>query len=315
MDITEKIQRIEEQKEWFDRHLRECRLCPRECAVNRAGGHMGVCGVSDKLTLYAAFLHQGEEPAISGSRGSGTLFFSGCSLHCLFCQNYQFSHENRGTQISADGCAEIMVKLQAQGAHNINLVTGTHFLPQILESLRIAYIRGLTVPVVWNTSGYEKNEVIGHLGGVIDVYLADMKYFSPEIAQLGSHTPKYPFYAQDAIKTMYSQKNGVLYDKEQALILSGLVIRHLVLPGAVDDSLAVLNWIKEHTPEALISVMFQYRPYFQAHKIDGLNRPLTLSEYQRIIDFLDTLDFDGWVQEYNPREDLAGVHFPQKIDI
>ncbi len=316
IDITQKIERIDAVSEYFNAHTARCRLCPRQCGVNRRGGERGVCGAGKDLRVYTAFLHQGEEPAISGDRGSGTIFFSGCTLRCIFCQNYQFSIENRGMDISSRSCARMMLNLQEKGAHNINLVTPTQFLPGILAALRLAYTAGLTVPIVYNCSGYEQREIIDRLDGIVDIYLPDMKYFTEEAALAGSGTPEYAWHAKTAIKAMYCQKKGPVYDDE--VLLEGLVIRHLVLPGFGDDSRKILTWIHRQMPEALASVMFQYRPYFKAENNPQLNRTLTGAEYHRIVSFLEDMEGgfnEGWIQDFHTRDDLAGTNFDPTLEL
>jgi putative pyruvate formate lyase activating enzyme len=275
--------------------------------VNRLKGEIGFCGISKDLMVYTSFLHKGEEPPISGDRGSGTIFFSGCSLKCIYCQNYRFSHNLEGKTIKEEDLAEIMLNLQAQGAHNINLVTPTHFLPQILKSLLIAYQKGFDIPIVYNCSGYEKEEIIAKLEGIIDIYLPDMKYFDHKASFLASKTPKYHFYNKKAVLEMYRQKKVPLWKGN--LMKEGIIIRHLVLPSFADDSKRIIKWIKRYTPQAYISVMFQYRPYFKAKKSSVLNREITYEEYKVITSFLEQMGLKGWVQEFNPPQDLAGIYF------
>ena len=276
--------------------LENCDLCPRECGVNRLNNEKGYCGGGRDLVVYTAFLHQGEEPPISAGNGSGTIFFSGCSLRCVYCQNYKFSHSNQGKILTENGLAKLALKLQNQGAHNINLVTPTHFLPQILKGLELASSLGLKIPIVYNTSGYEKEEIISLLEGLVDIYLVDFKYIRPETAAKYSQASDYPKVCKSSIKEMYRQK------KE-------LIIRHLVLPGYIDESKEILTWIKEHTPEAKLSLMFQYQPYFKAKDFLKISRRVNKDEYEQIKSFLGSLDLGGWQQELNCQEDLAGKYF------
>jgi putative pyruvate formate lyase activating enzyme len=280
----------------LEQRLENCDLCPRECGVNRLKNEKGYCGGGRDPRVYTAFLHQGEEPPISSERGSGTIFFSGCSLRCVYCQNYKFSHFSKGKVLNENDLAKLALKLQNQGAHNINLVTPTHFLPQILKSLELASSLGLKIPIVYNTSGYEKEEIISLLEGHVDIYLADFKYIRPETAAKYSQAPDYPKVCTGSIKEMCRQK------KE-------LIIRHLVLPGYIDESKEILTWIKEQAPEAKLSLMFQYQPYFKAKEFPEINRRVSVSEYRQIKDFLGSLDLGGWQQELNCQEDLAGKYF------
>jgi putative pyruvate formate lyase activating enzyme len=305
--IERKIRLLENNLGYFLKILENCTLCPRNCKVNRVKGDKGFCGVSQDLMIYTAFLHKGEEPPISGDRGSGTIFFSGCSLKCIYCQNYRFSHNLEGKSFTEQDLAEIMLNLQLEGAHNINLVTPTHFLPQILKSLLIAYQEGLNLPIVYNSSGYEKEEIIARLEGIVDIYLPDMKYFDHRASLLASKTPKYCVYAKKAILEMYRQKKKPLW--RENLLTEGIIIRHLVLPSLIDNSKRAIKWIKKCTPKAYLSVMFQYRPYFNARESLVLNRELNYKEYKEIIEFLEKIEPEGWVQEFNPPQDLAGVYF------
>lgn len=319
IDIDQKIERIDRVSEYFTAHRTACGLCPRRCGVDRDGGERGICGAGKDLRVYTAFLHQGEELPISGSQGSGTIFFSGCTLRCIFCQNYQFSLENRGMDITPAECARIMLNLAKKGAHNINLVTPTHFLPGILAALRLAYAGGLNLPVVYNCSGYEEVEVIDRLDGIVDIYLPDMKYVTGEAARAGSLTPQYPQYAKEVLKAMYRQKNTPVYGSEgDGVLWEGLIVRHLVLPGLGDDSQKVLDWIHRTLPQALVSVMFQYRPYFKAEESPQFNRSLTHAEYRRIVSFLERIEGgfnNGWVQEFNTLDGLAGTNFEATLEI
>lgn len=310
MAVEKKIDAIGLILDSLYERLESCDLCPRECGVNRTSGKKGYCGAGLKLVVYTAFLHQGEEPAISGERGSGTIFFSGCNLKCIYCQNYKFSHFEQGKTISEEDLAEIMLKLQKKGAHNINLVTPTHFLPQILKALLIAFRRGLELPVVYNTSGYEKEDILDLIGNIVDVYLTDMKYAVSSLALRYSHAENYPFFNQKGVKKMYRQKN-VLW--EGPLIKEGLIIRHLVLPSHFEETIRVLSWIKQNIPEALLSLMFQYQPYYKAEAYSEISRRVDRLEYNQIKSFLEDLELEGWIQDLNSEERLAGVHFDSSI--
>ncbi len=298
---------IEEKAKNLYCRLKNCDLCPRECRVNRLEGKSGYCGMAKDLLVYTAFLHQGEEPTLSGRNGSGTIFFSGCNLKCSYCQNYKFSHFRTGKVVSEKELAGIMLNLEKKGAHNINLVTPTHFLPQILNALSIALKNGLSIPLVYNTSGYEKPAIIRELKGVVDIYLPDLKYTSSADAAKYSRAPDYPLLAREAIKEMYRQqsKNAIQNNLHQ----KGLIIRHLVIPGHTPKSKAALFWIKQNTPRAFLSLMFQYQPYHQASAYPEINRKITYREYTQINRFLRKLGLQGWVQELNTQEELAGVYF------
>ena len=263
------------------------------------------------MVIYTAFLHHGEEPGISGEGGSGAIFFSGCNLKCVYCQNHRFSHSLEGNRVTSEDLAGLVLRLQEKGAENINLVTPTHFLPQIIGALSIALQHGLTLPLVYNTSGYEKEETIEILDGIVDVYLADMKYVSPSVAERYSNAPDYPSVNQKSLQRMYKQKQTTW---DSGLLKEGLIVRHLVLPGHVDESMKVLTWINENIPRAIISLMFQYQPYFKAHLYPEINRRVNEAEYNKTRDFLEGLDLEGWVQELSPEEELAGVHFKPSLE-
>tara|TARA_B100000315_G_scaffold242011_1_gene263667 strand:- start:1574 stop:2524 length:951 start_codon:yes stop_codon:yes gene_type:complete len=291
--------------------LASCDICPRNCKANRLSNQKGYCGTTKELIIYSAFLHQGEEPAISGNIGSGTIFFSGCSLKCLYCQNHNFSQGLKGETITIEDLAKVMLKLQSQGAHNINLVTPTHFLSQILKTLHLALKAGLKIPIVYNTSGYEKESIIKDLRGIVDIYLTDLKYTSPETGDFFSQAPQYHIFATKSIKEMYSQVGQAHWDSN--LLKKGLIIRNLILPNYIGDSENALLWIKKNTPEALLSIMCQYQPYFLAKNFLPVNRKLTPFEYKKIKDLVEELGIDGWLQEFPPKEDLAGVYFKPNI--
>jgi len=258
---------------------------------------------------YTAFLHGGEEPAISGDLGSGTIFFSGCNLGCIYCQNYKFSHSLKGSLKSPEEIASIMLKLQKEKAHNINLVTPTHFLPQILKALHIAMSNGLSIPIVYNTSGYEKKEIIELLDGIVDIYMPDMKYISEELACECSNAGNYSYYNKEALLEMYKQKKAASYKGD--VLTSGLIVRHLVIPGNVNDTIAILSWIKENISDCLTSIMFQYQPYYKASQIPRINRTVNYDEYTKVKEFTQNLGLAGWIQDFNPKEDMAGVYFTQ----
>ena len=295
-----------EKAELLDKRLRECDLCPRDCQVDRLAGQTGNCGAGDALVVYTAFVHHGEEPGICGAGGSGTIFFSGCSLKCVYCQNHLFSHSLEGSRLTSQDLAGVMLRLQEKGAENINLVTPTHFLPQILAALSLAIQDGLRLPLVYNTSGYEKEETIEMLDGIVDVYLADMRYITPSVAERYSNAPDYPSISRRSLQKMYKQKQNIW---EGEKLKEGLVVRHLVLPGHSEESRKVLSWINQNIPRAIISLMFQYQPYFKARLYPEIDRRVNQAEYDKTRDFLKGLELEGWVQELSARDELAGVHF------
>ena len=278
--------------------LESCMLCPRNCKVNRHKS-VGFCGASDKVKLAYYSLHQWEEPIISGENGSGTVFFSNCNLRCLFCQNKKISTDRNsyGKEISNDKLKEIFLKLQDLGAHNINLVTPTHYVPQIIDVLKEVKNKNLKIPVVYNTSSYENVSTIESLKGLIDIYLADLKYFDDELGSKYSKCNGYFKYASLAIEEMYKQ-TGKFQIKDN-LLVSGLVIRVLVLPGHVDDSKKIIKYLYDtYKDNIIISIMNQYTPVCKINDFPNLNRKLTDEEYDEVIDYACSLGIENaFVQE------------------
>lgn len=307
----DKLKALEKALAVLEPHRENCALCPRRCGANRTEGGKGFCGTGDTAVVYASFLHRGEEPCISGTTGSGTIFFSGCSLKCVYCQNYTFSHFIRGEILSDEGLSEAMLKLQQEGAANINLVTPTHVILPILRALRIAYGNGLAIPVVYNTSGYELASVISLLAGIVDVYLADIKYSDPFLAQELSGDSLYPSFVQGAFRKMYEQAHQ--YEIENGLMKRGVVVRHLVLPGQIENTINLLKWMEDNKlKDCFLSIMFQYRPYFKAENFPRIARTVSREEYDRITGFFYsycTSITHGWVQDLNTDDSLAGVNF------
>ena len=287
-----------------------CRLCPRKCGVLRGETGAGVCRMGADPVIARAAPHFDEEPVISGTRGSGAVFFSGCSLRCRFCQNYGISHEGFGRKITVEELRGVYFSLIGQGVHNINLVNPTHFAEAILASLE----GGLPVPVVWNTGGYERASTLRRLAGRVQVYLPDLKYIWPDAAGRYSGAADYFAYAGPALKEMLRQTGPVELD-ENGLIRRGVIVRHLILPGRAEESLAILDWIAENLPGAWVSLMAQYVPMGRVQGVDALERRLTQEEYDRVVDHLLELGLeDGFVQElsssdekYIPPFDLTGV--------
>lgn len=278
--------------------LESCMLCPRNCKVNRHKS-VGFCGASDKVKLAYYSLHQWEEPIISGENGSGTVFFSNCNLGCLFCQNKKISTDRNsyGKEISNDKLKEIFLKLQDLGAHNINLVTPTHYVPQIIDVLKEVKNKNLKIPVVYNTSSYENVSTIESLKGLIDIYLADLKYFDDELGNKYSKCNDYFKYASLAIGEMYKQ-TGKFQIKDN-LLVSGLVVRVLVLPGHVDDSKKIIKYLYDtYKDNIIISIMNQYTPVCKINDFPNLNRKLTDEEYDEVIDYACSLGIENaFVQE------------------
>lgn len=269
-----------------------CSLCPRGCEVDRTEAR-GYCGMPETAVVARAALHFGEEPVISGVNGSGAIFFSGCPLKCVFCQNYELSRGRLGVSISAGRLAEIFRELEEQGANNINLVNPTHFAPAICEAMHIYTPR---VPVVWNSSGYERVETIRSMEGLVDVYLPDMKYVSAEVAERCSAAPDYFPYASKALREMARQVGPVRVGQD-GMIKKGLIVRHLVLPGYISESKKALVWIRRALPDAWLSLMAQYTPYGDASKYPPLDRALYPEEYEQVAALAEELGFDGFLQE------------------
>ena len=284
--------------------LIECNVCPHKCKVNRLEGKSGRCKCNDKIKIALVSTHMHEEPCISGTNGSGTIFFSNCNLSCKFCQNYEISQLGKGYEITIEELASIMVKQQEEGVHNINLVTPTMYAYQIIEAIKIARKNGLNIPIIYNSNGYENVETIKDLKGYIDVYLPDLKYYSNEIAVKYSKAPNYFEIVSKAILEMISQVGEPIFDKD-GMIKKGVMIRHLVLPNHIQNSKNVLKWIKENIPEEIyIDVMAQYFPTYKAKEDELINRKLTKREYKEIENYFYLLDFkNGYMQELGEHEE------------
>lgn len=293
--------------------LQKCTLCPRQCGVDREDDtpSRGVCGMPALPTAARAALHFGEEPCISGLNGSGTVFFSGCSLSCVFCQNREISHLKRGKTVSIDRLCDIFKELEDQGAHNINLVNPTHFASAIREAL-MRYRP--SIPVLYNTGGYERVETLKSLEGLIDIYLPDLKYLSSELSARLSGAKDYPDFATAAILEMVRQTGSPILD-ENGMMKRGTMVRHLVLPGYTNQSIEVLKWLAQHKDKLWVSIMFQYTPITEVPGAPSLSRTLTKRECEKIWDVVDALGLtDGYVQEREssgtgmiPSFDLTGV--------
>jgi putative pyruvate formate lyase activating enzyme len=305
----------ENRIERIDEAARSCALCSRLCGINRFENRKGYCGAPGELVISSIFPHHGEEPPISGTRGSGTIFFSHCSLRCCFCQNYQISQENEGSVYSINDLAKKMIHLQELGCHNINLVTATHFLPWIVRALRIAAADGLRIPIVYNCSGYESPSVISMLDDIIDIYLPDMKYGDMEAARKYSHAEDYPQVNQKAIKEMFRQTGPLRVDSD-GIAWRGLCIRHLVLPGNLRSSENVLSFLKTSFDpvDITISLMAQYRPLYKASKFQEIDTTLSYDEYERIKEQFIEAGFEGFYQQIEKIDTKFIINFKERKD-
>ncbi len=290
-----------------------CNLCQRQCNIDRST-MLGYCGAGSTLRVARAALHHWEEPVISGTKGSGAIFFSGCSLGCIFCQNVSISHRHYGKEITPQRLGEILLELQEQGAHNINLVTPTHYLPQILSALDRVKHR-LTLPIVYNTSSYESPSALKSLEGYIDVYIPDLKFFSTELSKAYAKAPEYFEVASRNIQVMHNQVGKATLD-ESGIMTKGVIIRHLVLPGGAFDSVKLLDWVEQTLPleEIYVSIMSQYTPWGEAQSHPLLGRNVLPIEYNKVLNHARRLGVQGFTQgfdsahkEYTPIFDLSGV--------
>lgn len=292
--------------------MKKCNMCPRECAVDRSAGEVGFCGVGNKYVVGSVGLHKWEEPCISGKRGSGAIFFSGCNLRCVFCQNREISREMRGREYGEFELEAAMLGLQELGAHNINLVTPTPYSMMLARTLERVRPK-LDIPVVYNCGGYENLDVLRALDGLVDIYLPDLKYFDDTLAREFSKAPNYAKVAGGALLEMYKQTGRLTLDGE-GMARRGLIVRHLVLPGHRNDSIAVLDMLAKILPpnEITVSLMRQYTPDFaDADAPRELHRRLTDFEYQSVVDRAIDLGFDGFSQE---RSSATAAYTP-KFDI
>ena len=263
--------------------LTDCTLCPRSCHVNRIAGKTKTCRTGRHAVVSSYFAHHGEERCLRGRRGSGTIFFSWCNLRCVFCQNYEISREGEGRTVKAEELAEMMLTLQAQGCHNINLVTPEHVVPQILEALPLAVGRGLNLPLVYNTSAYDSLDTLALTDGVVDIYMPDFKFWDPHKSRLYAKAPDYPEAARRAIHEMHRQVGPLVMD-EQGIALRGVLLRHLVMPGGAAGTADIMQWIaRELSTETYVNLMAQYRPagHVSAKQYPELNRGITNEEFQQ----------------------------------
>ena len=292
----------------------KCTLCPRRCGADRTRT-TGFCGGANHVRAARAALHTWEEPCISGTCGSGTVFFSGCALQCCFCQNYEISAGNFGKELTVQQLADVFLSLQKQGAHNINLVTATQYLPSILPALDRVKSR-LHIPIVYNCGGYEKQETLARLSDYVDIYLPDLKYYDPALSMRYSMASDYFSVASKAIQYMIKQKGAPEFD-DKGLLKRGVIIRHMVLPGCRKDSIRLLHWIKENLTDNhyLISLLSQFTPFYKSCEHPEINRRITTYEYESVLNEAIRLGLtDGYMQEkssakeeYTPPFDLDGI--------
>ncbi len=287
--------------------LTNCNLCNRKCNVNRASGQAGYCGATDKVRIARAALHYWEEPCISGTSGSGAVFFSGCSLKCIYCQNHSIAIGDVGEEITIDRLVEIFFELKNQGANNINLVTPGHYIPQIKEALTKAKELELNLPIVYNTGSYETVEAIRQLDGLVDIYLPDFKYMDENLAYAFSNAKNYPSVAKEVIAEMFRQTKEPCFDGEpgESMMLRGTMVRHLVLPGYLDNSKQVLNYLYEtYGDQIYISLMNQFTPVNKIEKYPNLNRKVTEEEFAEVFNYLCEHGIEnGYVQEGDTAEE------------
>jgi putative pyruvate formate lyase activating enzyme len=278
--------------------LKDCTLCPRNCHVDRTKGQRGHCKTTHELVVSRAALHMWEEPCISGEKGSGTVFFSGCAMGCVFCQNYSIAGGLRGKKITIERLSDIFLELQEKNANNINLVTPSHYVPQIIHAISISREKGMTLPIVYNCSGYEKVETLKLLKGYVDIYLPDLKYYSKEIAKKYSNCENYFSYASKAIVEMVEQVGEPMFD-ENGIMTKGVIVRHLILPGCLEDSKKIIQYLYETFGDKIfISIMNQYTPMETMKKYPELNRKITEKEYEVLVDYAIQIGVeDGFIQE------------------
>lgn len=284
--------------------LEKCEICPHRCKVNRTKNQIGRCKSKDTVKVAMASIHNFEEPCISGKNGSGTVFFSNCNLSCDFCQNYEISQNGFGKEITTKRLSEIFIEEQEKGANNINLVSPTSYAIQIVEAIKIAKKNGLKIPIIYNTNGYENIETIKLLKGSIDVYLPDLKYAENELAKKYSKVNNYFEITTNAIKEMYNQVGKIEFD-EEGIIKKGVIIRHLILPNHTENTKKVLKWISDNMPkDILVSIMAQYFPTYKAKEILDINRKITKHEYEKIENYLYSLNIEnGYIQEIGKNEE------------
>ena len=274
-ELKERVERAKEM-------LLSCKVCPHECGVNRIENKLGYCKTGRYAIVSSYFPHRGEEFPIRGTRGSGTIFFSYCNMRCVYCQNYEISHFGEGREVKPEELARMMLELQEMGCHNVNLVSPSHVVPQILEALIIAVEKGLRIPLVYNTSSFDSLESLKLLDGVVDIYLADLKYLSREFGRKYSKVKDYPKHAVEAIKEMYRQV-GPLKVNGMGVAVRGLIVRHLVLPNGVSTTKEVMEFLRSIDPNMAVNVMDQYFPFYKAKEYPELSRRITQAEYEEAL--------------------------------
>ena len=286
------------------KELERCEICPHRCKINRNSGLKGRCRCDDKIKIALASIHNYEEPCLSEINGSGTIFFTNCNLNCIYCQNYEISQMEKGKDVTIEELAQIMLRQQAKGVNNINLVTPTMYAYQIIEAIKIARKNGLHIPIIYNTNGYENIETIKALDGYIDIYLPDLKYYSNDICKKYSKIDNYFEIATSAIKEMYKQVGGSEFN-EKGIMQKGLIIRHLILPNYIQNTKHILKWIKENMPsDVYVSIMAQYFPTYKAKEDELLNRKITKKEYKEVENYLYTLGLEnGYMQDLGEHEE------------
>lgn len=285
--------------------MKPCNLCPRQCGADRENGHPGICGVDSHIYAARAALHRWEEPCISGTNGSGTVFFSGCGLRCVYCQNYDIATTQVGTEISSQRLTEIFLELREQGAANLNLVTPSHYVLEIITALEEAKKQGLQIPVVYNTSGYERVETLEMLDGIVDIYLTDFKYMNEETAARYSKAGDYPAAAKSALEEMVRQVGQPVFD-QKGMMQSGVIVRHLLLPGHVQEAEQVVKYVHEiYGNRVYLSLMNQFTPFERLHdNYPEIARKVTKREYETLIDFAIDLGVEqAFIQEGDTAEE------------
>ena len=282
----------------------KCYLCPRMCGADRNNGELGFCSMPDEIYAARAALHMWEEPCISGEEGSGTVFFSGCNLKCVYCQNYKISRGENGKKITVDRLAEIFLELQGQNANNINLVTGVHYADKIVKALDIAKTKGLEIPVVYNSSGYENVDTLKMLENYVDIYLTDFKYADKESAEKYSKAPDYVDVVKKATDEMVRQKPEVVFD-ERGVAKSGVIVRHLILPGMIEQSKEIVKYLhNRYKDKIFMSLMNQFTPLSGLESFTEINRKITEEEYESVIDYAVFLGIENaYIQEGETQEE------------
>ena len=306
--------KLQEKAEKLYSGLASCAICPRNCRVNRLENKLGFCKTGKSARVCSYFSHYGEEPAISGENGSGTIFFAHCNLRCAYCQNYEFSQIGKGKEASEEELASYMLALQKEGCHNINFVTPVHVIPQILKALLLAIEGGLNIPLVYNSSGYDSVETLRLLEGIFDIYLPDARYADSKISLKFSLAEDYPQVNQMALKEMHRQV-GIAELNKDGIIESGLIIRHLVLPNNLSGTVEIMRFIScEIGKDAYISLMSQYFPCYKAQEYPEISRRITQKEYQEAAEIMYSYGLhNGWVQDEHGLDRFAGIHIKGNV--